>query len=147
MPTHLYYRVVEEAVFAPKDVAIHNHRVREALEQSTTWGELKDAMPPEEYEELMRSQFDDDGEPRPTRDESFDASYISGYADGDYPAWLQPAMDKWIPIELLMKYGSREATTLNGDYWAIPEVNVAALVDELRRQGFVVTERSDLEFC
>jgi hypothetical protein len=146
MTIHLYYRVVEEAVFAPEDVALENHRIHEALETSRTWGDLKDTMPPEAYEELIRSQFDEDGEPRPAPFDIFNADKISGYSDGDYPPWLQPMMDQWIPRDLLTKYGSLAASVLNGNYWVIPASNVAGMVEDLRLQGFVVTERPDLKF-
>lgn len=144
---HLYYHVVEEAVIAPAELAVRSDRIHRAIEKSRTWGGFRRLMPPDDYEALMRSQFDDDGEPRPCASDKFSAECVHGYADGDYPTWLQPQMAQWIPEELLRKYGSWELTTLNGPYWAIPGSNTPQLVDELRKIGYTVTERSDLDFA
>ena len=145
-PVHLLYRVVEEAVFAPADIARRMDRVFRAIEASKTWGGLARRMPKEDYEQLMRQQFDEDGEPRPPASARFESTDIGGYADGDYPIWLQAIMDQWLPVDLLKKYASKESTMLSGSYWAIAEENVAALVADLRARGFVVTEASELEF-
>jgi hypothetical protein len=103
-------------------------------------------MPKGDYEQLMTQQFDEDGEERPSSSAPFESTDIGGYADGDYPMWLQPMMDQWLPADLLRKYASNESTMLNGSYWAIAKENVDALVTELRARGFVVTEAPELEF-
>ena len=143
---NLFYRAVESAVFAPKSLAEKTDRINRALNKSKTWGGFRRRMPPDEYEELMRQEFDEVDEERPDASEWFDSSSISGYSDGDYPDWLQPRMDEWLPVDLLRKYAKRERSTINGDFWHIPESKASALARELRTRGYRVTKKPDLEF-
>lgn len=142
----LVYRAIEIAVFAPRVLAERMDQIHRALSHSKTWRQFKKNMPPDEYEEVMRQEFDEAGERRPNLSDAFNASSISGVGDGDYPRWLAPNMDEWIPLDLLEKYATREATTINGDYWDIPETEAAGLAKELRSRGYKVTEECELEF-
>jgi len=144
--TNLVYRAVESAVFAPKSLAEKTDRINRALNKSKTWGGFRRRMPPDEYEDLMREQFDEADEERPDASELFDSDSIYGHAEGDYPPWLQPRMDEWLPLDLLRKYAKREGSTINGDYWHIPEAKASALARELRSRGYKVTKKPDLEF-
>jgi len=113
--TNLVYRAVESAVFAPKSLAEKIDRINRALDKSKTWGGFRRRMPPAEYEDLMREQFDEANEERPDASEWFDSNSIHGYSEGNYPPWVQPRMDEWLPLDLLRKYAKRERSTINGD--------------------------------
>lgn len=140
----LVYRVVEEAVFAPRYLARAIDQIHKAIDESGTWGKFKKAMPAADYEELMKWQFDDQDEPRPDPEDEFDTDSVEG--GGDYPPWLQPRMGEWIPHDLLDRYGKWVTTSLDGNYWAIPGVLATRLAAELRARGYKVAKADKLEF-
>ena len=90
--------------------------------------------------------FDEMGERRPRSTDAFTSQSVPGYADGDYPPWLQQEMGELLPAELLERFAVREDTWLNGSYWFIPEDNLAAICDALRAQGWKLERAQDLEF-
>ena len=141
----LVYRKCETATFAPRELAEWVDQIHYALDQSKTWGQFRKLMPPDEYERFMKETFDEDDEPRPSARARFDAS-MTGVESGDYPPWLAPMMDQWIPRQLLDKYATKVATTLNGDYWHIEEEDADSLAEELRALGYRVTELPDSAF-
>jgi hypothetical protein len=69
----LLYRVARNGgvVFAEPDRAKLIAKIHAAIGSSTTWGEFRFAMPREEYEDLIKTAFDDNGEPRPRSTEPF----------------------------------------------------------------------------
>jgi hypothetical protein len=142
----LVYRKCETATFAPRQIAEWVDQIHRALRHSKTWLQFRKLMPPDEYTRLMKEQFDEDDEPRPADRAKFEASMISGVGDGDYPPWLAQRMAEWIPLHLLEKYATYEASRLNGDFWEIPEDDAESLANELRELGYTVTEMPDSEF-
>jgi hypothetical protein len=144
---NIVYRIVEDtAIFASREAAEQSDQIHRAIDSSRTWGEFKKRMPPAEYESLMVRQFDENNELRPNAREPFDAEQIDGYMDGDYPPWLMQSMDAFLPMELLQRFGVKDASTINGDYWNIPPKNVNDLVRALIEMGFTVMEEPDMEF-
>lgn len=153
--TKLLYRVVPHnggVVFAEEERAREIASIHHAIENSTTWGDFKAAMPPKEYEKIIEwymegIEYDDDvdEEPQPPEpEEPFDGDFL--ICEGDYPPWLQAEMGRVIPHDLLHRYGKSTETFTSGDFWNIPKTNIEPLVAELRALGFEVEEAQDLEF-
>lgn len=142
----LVYRKCETATFAPRQIAEWVDQIHRALWNSKTWSQFRRRMPPEEYVRLMKSEFDEIGEPRPADRAKFEATMISGVGDGDYPPWLAQRMADWIPLDLLEKYATNEASVLNGNFWEILEEDAEKFANELRALGYTVTEMPDSEF-
>jgi hypothetical protein len=80
-------------LFAPVDLALEVASVREALEQATTWGDVKRALSSERLNELVESEVGGPG--APTDDEPFEAPErwpLLRYSD--MPDWLPRTVGK-----------------------------------------------------
>jgi hypothetical protein len=142
---HLVFRPAphDDAVtFAPLVEAERVHDLHRALE-SSTWGEFRAAV----GEALFATMFADH-EPAdlPVAGDEFNAEQVPGFSDGDFPPWLAPDMDRWIPRDLLSDFGRRTVTAVNGSFWQIPEGRAEAMAEALRGRGYVVERREDLRF-
>lgn len=141
----LLYTVTETGavVFAERARAESVARLRAAFEQSSTWGELRSRLEPAELSEVLRNM---DLQPVDVDPEApFDPDDVPGYADGDYPEWLQQTMLQWFPAELIPTYGQRMDSVLNGEFLQLPAHVADEVADLLRQRGHAVT-RSDLRF-
>lgn len=141
----LVYKNEGRAVFAPRELALRVHKIHMAI-RATTWGEFKSAMPAQDFEELVEEMFDAMGEPRPQAGDSFDCSSIPGYEEAEYPRWLTPHMDEWLPIDLLKKYGTPTDSRVSGSFWEIFEADADKLAEDLRQRGYNVTFEPTWEF-
>lgn len=131
----------DAAVFAERSMAESVGRTRQAISESATWGELRKALDDEAAAEL--SVMLSDSDIVRTDDETLDADDIPGYADGDYPTWLQQVMLDWFPSDLIDRYGARSNSVLNGEFIDIPGDCAEEVAEELRQRGHTV-ERTDL---
>ena len=141
----LLYTVNEAgaAVFAERTKAEANARIREACESANTWREFRSRLTEDEYVELLElGDLDADDI---ALDEDFDANDVWGYADGDYPEWLQQTMLGWFPPELITQYGKPQASIFNGDFLELPGEQADEIAESLRAEGHRVT-RCDLQF-
>jgi hypothetical protein len=146
----LYYRIPEHGdsiVFAPPDRAIRGSQIRRAFE-SKTWGEFQDRMPEADFADLFASREDyDDFFVIPGRDDPFDGRDMwVGWADGDYPEWLQAHQEEWIPREILDQWGELEATRLNGDFWIFDPSHLEEIIAQLKEAQIQTERRDDLYF-
>lgn len=149
MKKELLYRIVPHnggAVFATPERAALIARIHEAINGSETWGDFRAAMPRKEYSWVIRAAFDDNGEPRPRSTDAFSGEDVPGWSDGDYPPWLQPEMDRLLPHSLLVQFGTRESTWLNGNFWRIPGDSLPALCAALIALGWELRHAPDLQF-
>jgi hypothetical protein len=147
----MFYRISpanEGLVFAIADDAFRNHAIRTALEASKTWGDFRHAVGEHEYQALLSKMSVDISQPVvvPNDEDPFDHNKIHGYADGDYPEWLQRQMEQLLPADILAKFGERMATRLNGDYVHIDPSSEKRFVLALRKRGYEVHRRDDLFF-
>src|SRR5690348_4424211 len=87
-----------------------------ALNSSRTWGEFKQAIPTDAYQEvveLMREQAEEELEDskeladgwEPDAEAAFDAEEIPGFADGDWPQWPALQALEWVPLSIQRNYG------------------------------------------
>ena len=143
----IVYRVggdgYEGALFAERDSAERVAQIRQALRESTTWGEFRSALPDDEWEDDLQYRFEFDEDP--ADDEPFHRDLVPGYADGDYPEWLRQSQLDWMPRELIEKYAGEVSTTvLNGDVLDLPGHRAEEIAEDLRAMGHSV-ERTDLD--
>lgn len=151
----LYFRSVGPAiVFAPPEVAEETDRIHRAITESKTWGEFRSRMPPEEYAQLYEETFSSDPEviaedpeaAPPPDEEEFSSECVPGFCDGDYPRWIAGEQERYVSVDILRAFGTREHTMLNGSCWRIYENRREEVFAALRRQGYTLVEREDLEF-
>ncbi len=144
----LFYKEARGSlVFAAPDVAERVSQIHHAL-RASTWGEMKSLLPSGELQK-MEPYFseDEEGNPEIPSDETLNPSdYVPGFSDGDYPLWLQAEQDRLLPHDLLERFGIRETSVLNGDFWTIDPANEAALITELQARGVEAQRRDDLDF-
>ena len=135
----------ETVVFAERDRAVRATQIRDAIEQSATWGQFKGALPEGEWESCFLAHFEDHEENPPADDEAFEADDIPGYAEGDYPEWLTQIQLDWFPKELIAKYGGDVGSTvLSGPVLDLPADKSELIAADLRALGHTV-ERTELK--
>ena len=153
----LYYREAPHdsyLVFAPPERALFIDQVHRAIQESTTWGEFRKRMPAGEYQRLYEEIFSSDPDVlaeaeearEPADDKPFTSGCVPGFSDGDYPPWLAPEQDAYLPSELLREFATRADTFVNGSFWRLDPKNVALIVERLRVLGYRVERREDLKF-
>jgi hypothetical protein len=146
----IVYRVEAEGpgtvVFAERGLAEYVAHIWKALNESSTWGELRRNLPPGEWEDHFQDYFEDREEDVPADDEPFDADCAPGRTEGDYPPWLAQEQVEWFPKELITKYGGDVySTVLNGEALELPGDKAEQIAEDLRAMGHTVNP-TDLEF-
>lgn len=136
----------DSVVFAERTRAERVASIIDALQNSTTWGEFRSALPEGEWAAHFKEYFGDAEEDPPTNDDAFEADDVVGYADGDYPEWLGQVQLEWFPKELIDKYGGEiTQSVLNGSALDLPADKAEQIAEDLRALGHTV-ECSDLNF-
>ena len=145
-PMDLVYQVDgDHLVFAERASAERVARIWTALEQSTTWGELRCNLPEGEWDDHFQLYFEDRDEESPADDEPFESSFAPGHLDGDYPEWLRQVQLDWFPQELIDKYGRVRPSVLNGEFLDLPPDKAEQIAEDLRTMGHTVSP-TDLYF-
>ncbi len=140
----------------------------------TTWGELRQRVMPEVYEEICglcgygtldeftryldiqgqaplsglyeaaAAAYDPEAVP-PADEEPFEASRdIPACADGDWPPAVAYLMCEELPQQILDAYARRYMTTLNGEYAEIPADRKDAVLRDLAALGYRLVEEPRL---
>jgi hypothetical protein len=145
----LFYRHaphMKSLVFAPPHVAQHISEIHTAF-SAETWGEFLRKIPQSEFWGLWNSRCEDEEEPLPDPDRPFNPAEICGaFCEGDYPAWLQQDQDRWLPNEILERWGKRESSVINGSFWIIDPAQEQEIVQRLTELGITARQRGDLRF-
>lgn len=152
-------------VFMPQKEAERLRTVHEALE-SRTWGEFRRRMPSADYEEVLEKfadgyrwhDFDefcgdqDDSREReelweeytslpvrdrpPLDDDGFNLETIPGLSDGDWPDWAEQLMLRWLPGDVIERFGKVEASVLNGFFLVFDPAKAPGIIAALDAQGY-----------
>lgn len=144
-------------VFTSLDRAVEVNRLHRAIESSETWGDFRRKIGPDEYARLYEGAFDppdpdedpeeiDEDRLEPADDEPFSSDNVPGYSDGDYPPWLATEINRYLPTDILQRFGRRDSSILNGAFYKIEITQREAILKALTDVGFTVEEREDLKF-
>lgn len=149
----------EGSVFLERGYAEDIRDFRNALYKATTWGELRDMAGEDRYDETLEAwkahEIDrlmgeegvgeDEVEVSPPKpDDEFDAEFLPGYADGDWPEFAPHMVDNWVDAGIIREYGWNIQTTISGDYPVIDLGEEETVVSLLEEQGYVCTPDEDL---
>lgn len=133
-------------VFAERDVARRTAQVWHAVQESTTWGEFRTAMPTADWEQLVDNREGD----IPADDTPFTPDDVSWGHDGDYLGPWPPAEEwRWFPEDLIDKYGGAvDWANANYDELNIPGDAADEIAEELLARGHQVerTTNGDLNY-
>jgi hypothetical protein len=140
----LVYSTDGDLVFAMKERAELVSQINSALRQARTWGEFRRRVPKAAYSELICA-IESAGEPRPRSAEAFEGLSLPMVADGLYPPWLAQEMPRFMPAEILKRYGRYESTSNGGVYRLRPE-DLGEIRAQLVDLGFRVEEAGNLQF-
>ena len=148
-PKQLVYKIDayagEDVIYATPERAAFHSQVMHALEDSTTWGEFRDAMPCEEYSRLLREVFDENDRPRPNESDAFSMDQIPGACDCDYPGWLlQEMLHGVLPDDILEKYGQYGESFVSGPCVSIRPDDLDEVNAELERRGYELIDGTGL---
>jgi len=142
----LVYRPIphnpEWLVFSSPQRAYHVHCISNAIKTAKTWADFIEQLPAGERESLAQEMEDKE----PDASSPFNAEYLPGYSDGDYPPWLQAEMGRHVPATTLEEFGINENSAINGPYWTIPAENEVPLVKKLIELGFTVSRKDEWHF-
>ena len=145
----LFYRHaphMKSLVFAPPHVAQHISEIHTAF-SAETWGEFLRKIPQSEFWDLWNSRCEDEEEPLPDPELPFNPAAICGaFCEGDYPAWLQQDQDRWLPNEILERWGKKESSGINGSFWIIAPAQEQEIVHRLSEHEIPARQRGDLCF-
>jgi hypothetical protein len=125
------------ALFAERDTAAYYGKIARAVRDSTTWGQFRDALPADVWDEILSSR----GNKAPDDDEPFPGGQFSlcngdGWYVGGWPAEDEVS---WFPDDLIEKYGgSAEYTGPNYDHLFFPKGVADDIAEELRARGHTV---------
>ena len=125
---HWYFGVL----FAERALAKRVAQTARAVNESTTWGEFRTAMPAEDWAELVEQ-----GDDIPADDTPFSVAAFGWGDDGRYTGpWPPDESLKWFPEDLIEKYdGEVEGTGPWYDHLFLPAEAADAIADELRARG------------
>jgi hypothetical protein len=102
-------------------------------------------MSPADYAAVLAAIRDQDEEP-PGLDAPFAAEQLPGWADGDYPAWLQREMDEFLSDAEWSSVATRVVTFVNGSYWHVEPKTFDRLRGILESKGYTLSEAAELKF-
>jgi hypothetical protein len=133
-------------VFAERDVARRTAQIWRAVQESTTWGEFRAAMPAAEWQQVV-DQREGDIPPDGT---SFTPNDVAWGVDGWYLGpWLPEEEVEWFPEDLIDKYGGEvDWGNPNFDNLFLPGEAADEIANELRTRGHHVekTLTGDLSY-
>jgi len=128
-------------LFATIETAEGTSATIKALESATTWGQFLDALPTQ-VASSIKEDFED-GE-LPDADQEFDPSDVPGFEDGDFPASINATMLRELPEPIIVEFGRKADTVLNGPSVEFRGADLPAILSALRDLGLTVIERPDL---
>lgn len=140
----------EGLVFLERGYAEDIAMFREALFRASTWGELRERVPQQRYEETVEQWMESKREdeemqiPPPSAEDPFVSSEIWGYEDGDWPEFAPRMMDVWLAEEIIQQYGGYVYPTLNAEYPLIDSENEQKIVSLLETEGYTCTRDDEL---
>ena len=152
----LVYRTaphMDSLVFAPLEVALRIDQTHEALGAST-WCEFTYLMPIDDLNEMLLERNNPEEDwlqedlfaiPGPAAAVDLE-QLCPQYFDGDYPQWLQKQQEYWVPKDILERWGRKDPTMLNGDFWMLETQYEAEILMQLKNKGLEVVKRDDLFF-
>ena len=124
---HWYFGVL----FAERTLAKRVAQTVRAVNESTTWGQFRKALPAEDWAELVEQ-----GDDIPPDDTPFSAAAFGWSDDGLYTGpWPPGESLKWFPKELIEKYGGKVEGGPWYDNLFLPPEAADAIADELRARG------------
>lgn len=144
------YAANEALVVQDAADAVYQEAIIGALTEARTYGEFRRMLPAGEWDEVIdRLHMIEEWEDREDDwlddkrfdwNTPFDSECVSGFSEGDYPAWSQAELDEILPKALLRKYATRAVSVHNGGYWHIPHESAPALIADLQALGFHVDD-------
>jgi hypothetical protein len=124
-----------ELVFIPQARADELIAVRLALEESKTWGELRERLAQCSAEAHQYiAEIDGYG-----ADDLFESGQIGAIGDGDWPPWPKQEMLAWVPDDIRERFGEIQRTIFSGESLTFTEAQAQLLVAAFEAKGFIVT--------
>jgi hypothetical protein len=74
----------------------------------------------------------------------FDPEQVPGKADGDWPEWPAQAMLSWMPADIVLRFGRREESVLNGSFLWLDPGSRDEIVEALDALGWQCEEDEGL---
>lgn len=124
-------------LFAERDVARRAAELWRAVAESTTWGEFRRRIHPDDWAEIAE-QLDDRERDLPPEDAPFSADDLPVWGDDGWYVGLWPPEEsvRWFPQALLDRYdGHTDSDNPNRDQLFLPSEYAEEIAEELRAGG------------
>jgi hypothetical protein len=128
----VYGECSEGLIFVDRDLAQELAALRRGF---ATWGEARGALSPRRWAEIVEV-FAGADEREPADEDTYDLERVPGFADGDWPEWPARLMLKWMPKDVVEKFGRVDDSVLNGQFFSIDPKNEADVVFALEAEGW-----------
>lgn len=123
-------------VFLEEDYIAELRDFRDALQSAADWGELRDMVSGERYQETVEvwKGYENASPPNPADD--FDIETFPAYVDGDFPEFAPAVMGRWVDKGIIDEYGWH-LPTMDGYHPVIDFENEEVVVSLLEEQGYI----------
>lgn len=124
-------------LFSERDVARRAAQVWRAVGESTTWGEFRKQLPPEDWAQVI-DLFADREKEVPADETIFSSDDLPMWGDDGLYIGLWPPEEavSWFPEDLLEKYGGHDdSANPNRDQLFLPSDAAEEIADDLRARG------------
>ena len=81
---------------------------------------------------------------QPEDDDPFDVGDIGPFCDGDWPAWPEQKMLRWLPKDIQIEFGTVVDSVHNGEFLVLDAARENEIVAALRQRGHRCTKDDDL---
>ncbi len=83
-------------------------------------------------------------ERQPEDDDPFDVGTIGRFCDGNWPAWPEQKMLRWLPQDIQLEFGTVVDSVHNGEFLVLDAARETEIVAALRQRGHRCTKDDDL---
>ncbi|MBM4220590.1 MAG: hypothetical protein FJ170_01435 [Gammaproteobacteria bacterium] len=157
--------------FARHSDYVLDRAMHAAMSAARTWAEFRELLPPGEFERLDMwccnggenvyldgekrlcencSLAEEDFEPeywaelvvRPS--DAFSCESLPGFCDGDFPTFLDPLQDLFLPAEFCRRFGKSVDSAFSGSWWEFPLDQYEVMKHELEKAGFIVGRKESV---
>lgn len=140
----------DELYFMPEELAKKHARIRHAVEEASTWGDLKKMVTRSEFNELKeRYEFSCVADDKLTGDTEVD-SFFLGEDFYEHPGAY---MQEWLPEEIITQFGKQGISLMDGILTNFEPADEERIIKELEIRGYTCEHRHNLmafamgEYC
>lgn len=139
----IYGEVNDGLVFIPRGQAAELALLNDPA-SGLTWAELRSSVSPERWAQIVDLMTDQGARPMPDATQPFDPEQVPGKAYSDWPEWPAQAMLSWMPADIVMRFGQRQESVINGTFLWLDPGGLDEIVEAMEELGWSCEEDESL---